>query len=251
MDNLEFDPLELTRYARHLALPGWGESGQQKIKRASVLVVGLGGLGSIASRYLAMAGVGRIGLMDQDLVSLSNLQRQSLYTMEDIDRPKAVIAKRRLGEINPTTQYEAYHTRLTSENAVELIKGVDVVIDGSDNFPTRVIINDICCELDKPYVYGAVSGFDGQMSVFQASQGPCLRCLFPTPVEHRTTTSKEHLAVLNTVPAMIGSLQATQALKLILGIGESLIGRLILFNALDLSWQTVEIPKRTHCQVCG
>ena len=251
MENLEFDPLELTRYARHLALPGWGEPAQKEIKNASVLVVGLGGLGSVASLYLAMAGVGRIGLVDQDLLSLSNLQRQPLYMMGDVDRPKAFLAKKRLGKINPTIQYQAYHTRLTSENAVDLIKEYDVILDGSDNFSTRVLLNETCCELNKPYVYGAVSGFDGQVSVFHASQGPCLRCLFPTTAEHRSSTSKEHLAVLNTVPAMIGAVQATQALKQILGVGGTLLGRLYLFNALDLSWQAVEIPKRKHCQVCG
>lgn len=251
MENMGLDPTELERYARHLALPDWGVAGQKKIKNAAVLIVGLGGLGSIASLYLAAAGVGRMGLVDEDWVSLSNLQRQILYTTQDIDLPKAALAEKRLREFNPKIQVQAYPLRLTKENAVELIEGYDVVIDGTDNFATRLILNEICCKLDKPYIFGAVNGFDGQVSVFHASRGPCLGCLFPKLDELGCETVGEHLAVLNTVPAIIGVLQATQALKLILGMGEGLIGHLLIFNALELSFNTFEIPKRTQCKICG
>ena len=243
--------MEVERYARHLSLPGWGDAGQEKVKKASVLVVGLGGLGCVASTYLAMAGVGRIGLVDADKVSLSNLQRQTLYRTKDIGFPKAVLAEKRLRQINPTVDFKAHQQRLTSENAVGLIKNHDLVLDGTDNLSTRLIINQVCCQLDKPYVFGAVSGFDGQASVFQASQGPCLRCLFPNPPGLGIEPTEEQRAVFNTMPSIIGAVQATQAIKLILGRGDRLWGRLLLINVLDLSFQMVEIPKRKHCQVCG
>lgn len=234
-----------------MSLPGWGAAGQKKIKKASVLIVGLGGLGSVASLYLAMAGVGRIGMVDEDQVSLSNLQRQILYSTKELGHSKAAVAEKQLRDNNPTIQLQAHSLRLTSENATELIKEYDMVVDGTDNFATRMILNEVCCNLDKPFLYGAVSGFDGQVSVFHASKGPCLNCLFPRPENPPDKSDQKYLAILNTVPAIVGALQATQALKLILGKGELLLGRLLIFNALELSVNTVEIPKMPGCEVCG
>jgi len=251
MENIELDATELKRYARHLALPEWGVAGQKKIEKAAVLIVGLGGLGSVASLYLAAAGVGRIGLVDEDLVSLSNLQRQILYATKDIDLPKTALAENRLQELNPNIQLQAYPSRLTKENAVKIIESYDMVIDGTDNFPARLIINETCSCLDKPYIFGAVNSFDGQLSVFHSSRGPCLSCLFPKPPGSNRQPIGEHFAVLNTVPAIIGALQATQAIKLILDMGEPLLGRLLIFNALELSFDIIEIPKRSQCQTCG
>lgn len=251
LKNYRFDTSTADRYARHLCLPGWGTAGQNKLQNASVLVIGLGGLGSVASIYLAMAGVGRIGLLDDDSVSLSNLQRQILYSVKNIHHPKAVVAGRRLGEINPNIHLDTYQTRLTRENALDLSQDYDLVLDGVDNYSTRSILNQVCVNVDKPYIYGAVSGFDGHVSVFWASQGPCLRCLFPNPNEIDLEPQKEHHAVLNTVPSIIGALQATEALKLILGIGELLIGQLLLYNALESSFQIVGVPKKQVCPVCG
>jgi adenylyltransferase/sulfurtransferase len=251
MENMDLDQVELDQYARQMALPGWGAAGQKKLKNASVLIVGLGGLGSVSSLYLAAAGVGRIGLVDEDLVSLSNLPRQILYTTKDIGSSKVALAEKRLLEHNPSIQIKSYPTRLTIENAVKIFETFDLVIDGTDNFPARSVINEICINLEKPYIYGAVNGFDGQVSVFDARHGPCLRCLFPDLPSSNRDRIEDHSAVLNTVPAMVGTLQATQAIKLIVGVGEPLLGRLVIFNALEPSFKVFEIHKKPCCQVCG
>lgn len=251
MGKIELDPIELKQYARHLSLPGWGMAGQNKLKKAGVLIVGVGGLGTVASLYLAAAGVGRIGLVDKDLVSLSNLQRQILFTTKDVGQSKIPLIEKRLQEHNPNIQLQAYPKWLTRENAAKLIEGYDIIIDGTDNFIARSIINENCIKFGKPYIFGAVSGFDGQLSVFNATHGPCLQCLFPERQGSKCETVLEHSSVLNTVPAVIGTLQATQALKLILGMGEPLVGQLLIFNALELSFNIYEIPKNAQCKTCG
>jgi len=251
MGKSELESSELKQYARHLSLPGWGKAGQKKLKNTAVLIVGVGGLGTIASLYLVAAGVGRIGLVDEDLVSLSNLQRQILFTINDIGQSKIPLAEKRLMEHNPHIHLQSYPRLLTKENAASLIEEYDIVIDGTDNFTARSIINECCVKFDKPYIHGAVNGFDGQLSVFHATRGPCFRCLFPEPSSSKSEPICEHFSVLNTVPAIIGTLQATQALKLILGVGEPLVGQLLIFNALDLSFNFYEIPKKEQCQTCG
>lgn len=251
MNTPNLSPDELERYTRHLSLPGWGEAGQLKIKAASVLVVGVGGLGSAITLQLAGAGVGKIGLVDDDHVSLSNLQRQVLYETTEMDQPKVEVARTRLTGRNPSIEVETYPLRLTIDHADEIFKPYDLVLDGTDNFAARLVINQACVTLDKPYVFAAANRFDGQLSVFHASRGPCLSCLFPDPYLPDEEPSAEQLAILNSVPAVIGALQAVEAYKLILGMGESLVGRLLLFNALEPSMQIVPVQKRPGCQVCS
>ncbi len=251
MEKLNFTSEELERYTRHLALPDWGEAGQVKLRNAAVLVVGVGGLGSAITLNLAGAGVGRIGLVEDDHVSLSNLQRQVLYKTDDVGQPKIDFAVKQLRERNPHVELEAYPLRLTEDNAVEIIQAYDLVLDGTDNFTTRLVINKICVSLDKPYVFGAVNCFDGQMSMFHTSRGPCLSCLFPNPFLLDKDLPVEKLAILNSVPAVVGSLQANEAYKHILNFGESLAGKLLLFNALQPSIKIIPIQKRAGCQVCS
>ena len=242
---------ERQRYARHLALPQFGEEGQEKLKRSSALVVGAGGLGSPVAIYLAAAGVGRIGLVDFDRVDFTNLHRQILYGMNDVDRPKLEAAADRLRDINSLVTIELHETPLTSDNALEIIPNYDVVIDGTDNFPTRYLVNDACVFLDKPNVYGSIFRFEGQASVFYAAKGPCYRCLYPEPPPPHLVPSCAEGGVLGVLPGVIGTIQATEAIKLLAGIGEPLIGRLTVFDALSMSFRQLRLKKNDDCVVCG
>jgi len=241
---------EILRYSRHLLIPEVGLEGQQKLKATSALIIGAGGLGSPAALYLAAAGVGRIGLVDYDVVDESNLQRQVIHGTEAIGKLKVENAKRRLLDINPLIQVDAYNEVFTSANAMRIAKEYDVLLDGTDNFPTRYLSNDVCVFLGKPNVYGSIYRFDGQASVFYAKEGPCYRCLFPEPPPGLVPSCAEG-GVLGVLPAVIGSLQATEALKLLLGIGDPLIGRLLLYNALDMSFDFIKLKKNPNCRVCG
>lgn len=250
-ENSPFDRQEYLRYSRHFALPEMGMEGQAKLKEASVLVVGAGGLGSPASFYLVAAGVGRLGLVDFDRVELSNLQRQILYGSSDVGKPKLDVAKRRLEDLNPNVKITLHREPLTSGNAMEIVRDYDVVIDGTDNFPTRYLVNDVCVFQGKPNVYGSIFRFDGQVSTFEASRGPCYRCLFPEPPPPGLVPSCAEGGVLGVLPGIVGSLQATEAMKWITGAGEVLTGRLLLFDALSMTFREVRLAKDPHCVVCG
>jgi molybdopterin/thiamine biosynthesis adenylyltransferase/rhodanese-related sulfurtransferase len=249
--NVELNHEEILRYSRHLLIPEVGLSGQKKIKSASVLVIGTGGLGSPVALYLAAAGVGRIGLVDYDQVDSSNLQRQVIHGTSQLGNLKVESARQRMLDINPDIQVDVYNEPFTSFNAMQIAKDYDILIDGTDNFPTRYLSNDVSVLLGKPNVYGSIYRFDGQVSVFDARQGPCYRCLFPEPPPPGLVPSCAEGGVLGVLPGTIGTLQATEALKLILGIGETLNGRLLLFNALDMSFEFVNLRKNPHCKICG
>jgi sulfur-carrier protein adenylyltransferase/sulfurtransferase len=242
---------EILRYSRHLLIPEVGLEGQRKLKNASILVIGTGGLGSPVALYLAAAGVGRIGLVDYDVVDFSNLQRQVIHGTSGIGVLKVESARQRMLDLNPDIQVDVYNEPFTSANAMRIAAPYDVIIDGTDNFPTRYLSNDVCVLLGKPNVYGSIYRFDGQVSVFDARRGPCYRCLFPEPPPPGLVPSCAEGGVLGVLPGTIGTLQATEALKLILGIGEPLIGRLLLFDALELSFDTVKLRKNPKCRVCG
>lgn len=242
---------EIHRYSRHLLIPEVGLEGQRKLKAASVLVVGTGGLGSPVALYLAAAGVGRIGLVDYDVVDFSNLQRQIIHGESRLGDLKVESARDRLLDMNPEIQIDVYNEFLNSDNAFEIAEPYQLIIDGTDNFPTRYLVNDLCVLTGKPNVYGSIYRFDGQASVFYAEEGPCYRCLFPEPPPPGLVPSCAEGGVLGVLPGTIGSIQATEALKLILGIGEPLIGRLLLYDALDLSFQSVKLQKNPNCKVCG
>ena len=242
---------EIHRYSRHLLIPDVGLQGQQKLKGSSVLIVGTGGLGSPVALYLAAAGIGRIGLVDYDVVDFSNLQRQIIHGQSRLGDLKVESARDRLLDLNPEIQVDIYNEFLTSDNAFEIAEPYDIIIDGTDNFPTRYLINDLCVLTGKPNVYGSIYRFDGQASVFNFGDGPCYRCLFPEPPPPGLVPSCAEGGVLGVLPGTIGSIQATETLKLILGIGEPLIGRLLLYDALDLSFQTVKLHKNPDCKVCG
>jgi len=246
-----FSTEELRRYSRHLLLPEVGVAGQRKLRRAKVLLIGAGGLGAPASLYLAAAGVGELGLVDFDAVDLSNLQRQVLYTTQDVGRPKLVAAKERIEALNPGTRVVTHEQRLSSENALEILKPYDIVVDGTDNFPTRYLVNDAAVLLHKPSVYGSVYRFEGQVSVFDARHGPCYRCLYPEPPPPDLVPSCAEAGVLGVLPGLIGLLQATETVKLILGQGEPLIGRLLLFDALGLTFRELKVRKNPHCVLCS
>jgi adenylyltransferase/sulfurtransferase len=232
------------RYSRQTILPEIGEAGQARLRAAKVLVVGAGGLGSPVATYLAAAGVGRIGLIDFDRVDITNLHRQILYGTSDVGRPKLEAARERIEDLNPDVDVVTHEARLTSENALEILRNYDVVIDGTDNFPTRYLVNDACVILGRPNVYGSVFRFDGQASVFATSEGPCYRCLYPEPPPAHLVPSCAEGGVLGVLPGVIGTIQATEAIKLITGAGEPLIGRMLLFDALQMSFRTVRIPRR-------
>lgn len=234
------------RYQRQVTLPELGETGQQRLLDGSVLIVGAGGLGSPAATYLAAAGVGRIGLVDFDRVDTTNLHRQILYATSDVGRPKLDAAAARLRDLNPEIRIETHEARLTSENALEILARYDVVLDGTDNFPTRYLVNDACLLLGKPNVYGSVFRFDGQVSVFATADGPCYRCLYPEPPPPHLAPSCAEGGVLGVLPGVIGTLQATEAIKLLAGIGETLAGRLLLFDALRMTFRTMRLSKRCH-----
>ncbi|PIV27001.1 MAG: molybdenum cofactor biosynthesis protein MoeB [Anaerolineae bacterium CG03_land_8_20_14_0_80_58_20] len=242
---------EILRYSRHLLIPEVGLGGQQKLKAASALIIGTGGLGSPVALYLAAAGVGRIGLVDYDVVDSSNLQRQVIHGTSAVGKLKVESAKSRLLDLNPLIQVDAYNEPFTSANAMQIAKDYDVLIDGTDNFPTRYLTNDVSVFLGKPNVYGSIYRFDGQASVFFAKEGPCYRCLFPEPPPPGLVPSCAEGGVLGVLPATIGSIQASEALKLLLGIGDPLIGKLLLYNALDMSFDFVKLKKNPKCRVCG
>jgi adenylyltransferase/sulfurtransferase len=242
---------EILRYSRHLILPDVAMEGQQKLKAAKVLCVGAGGLGAPLALYLAAAGVGTIGLVDFDVVDYTNLQRQVLYTTDDVGRPKLEVAKERLLAMNPHITVRTYETRLTRENALQILADYDVVVDGTDNFATRYLVNDACVLLGKPNVYGSIFRFEGQASVFYAKEGPCYRCLYPEPPPPGLVPSCAEGGVLGVLPGVIGSIQAMETIKLILGKGEPLIGRLLLFHALKMQFRELKLRKNPQCPVCG
>ncbi len=242
---------EILRYSRHLLLPEVTLEGQRRLKAARVLVVGAGGLGSPLALYLAAAGVGRIGLVEFDSLDLTNLQRQVLYATSDVGRPKLEAARERLAGLNPEIEIVPHRVRLSSENAMDLVRSYDVVADGTDNFPTRYLVNDACVLAGKPNVHASVFRFDGQVSVFDAARGPCYRCLFPEPPPPGLVPSCADGGVLGVLPGIVGSLQALEVLKLILGRGAPLIGRLLLFDALGMRFTEVAIRKDPACAVCG
>ncbi len=242
---------ELIRYSRHLSLPAVGPVGQQRLKAARVLLVGAGGLGSPTALYLAAAGVGTLGLVDFDVVDVTNLQRQILHGTRDVGRTKLDSARDRLHDVNPHVQLITHETRLTSANALDILRDYDIVVDGTDNFATRYLTNDACVLLGKPNVYGSIFRFDGQASVFAAADGPCYRCLYPTPPPPGMVPSCAEGGVLGVLPGLVGTIQATETIKLILGVGESLVGRLLLVDALGMTFHTVRIRKDPTCPACG
>ena len=249
---MELSKDEIRRYSRHLSLPEVGRDGQLKLKAASVLCIGAGGLGSPISMYLAAAGIGRLGIVDFDTVDASNLQRQLLHTDADVGRPKTESARETIKGINPHCDVVLHQARLTSENALDLIRPYDIVVDGTDNFPTRYLVNDACVLLKKPNVYGSIFRFEGQASVFAPHLGgPCYRCLYPEPPPPGTVPGCAEGGVLGVLPGVIGCIQATEILKLALGKGTSLIGRLLLFDALDLKFRELKLRRDPQCPLCG
>lgn len=244
-------PAEQRRYARHLTLPHVGPEGQRRLKQARVLIAGAGGLGSASALYLAAAGVGTLGLVDFDVVDASNLQRQVIHGESTLGLPKVESAARRLRDLNPHITVETYNDKLTSDNALAVLSRYDVIVDGTDNFPARYLLNDACMLSGKPLVYGAVYRFEGQVSVFGLPGGPCYRCLVPEPPPPGSVPSCAEAGVLGVLPGTIGTLQATEALKLALGAGEPLSGRLLLYDALAMTFDTIRLPKRAGCPACG
>jgi molybdopterin/thiamine biosynthesis adenylyltransferase/rhodanese-related sulfurtransferase len=242
---------ELRRYGRHLVLNEVGTEGQKKLKAAKVLLVGAGGLGSPAALYLAAAGVGTLGLVDFDAVDITNLQRQIIHGTSDVGRPKLDSASDRIRDINPHVQVERYDMALTSDNALEIARDYDVIVDGTDNFPTRYLVNDTCVILGKPNAFGSVLKFEGQASVFATSEGPCYRCLFREPPPPGLVPSCAEAGVLGVLPGLIGTIQATETVKLILGAGEPLIGRLLLVDALTMQFRTIQLRRDPECPACG
>jgi sulfur-carrier protein adenylyltransferase/sulfurtransferase len=242
---------EILRYSRHLLIPEVGLDGQRKLKGSSALIIGTGGLGSPVSLYLAAAGVGRIGLVDFDVVDSSNLQRQIIHGTGTLGKLKVESARDRLVDLNPDVQVDIYNEPFTSENAMRIAQDYNILVDGTDNFPTRYLTNDVAVFLGKPNVYASIYRFDGQVSVFYAQEGPCYRCLFPEPPPPGLVPSCAEGGVLGVLPGTVGTIQATEALKMLLGIGEPLIGRLLLYNALDMSFDFVKLKKNPKCRVCG
>src|SRR6266542_106995 len=242
---------EIFRYSRHLIIPDVAMDGQKRLKNARVLLIGAGGLGSPNAMYLAAAGVGHIGLVDFDEVDASNLQRQIIHGTSDIGRPKLESASDKIREINPYVEVTLHETRLTSENARQIIRAYDLIVDGSDNFPTRYLVNDACVLEGKPYVWGSIYRFDGQASVFWAEHGPCYRCLYPEPPPPGMVPSCAEGGVLGVLCASIGSVQVTEAIKLITGIGEPLVGSLMVYDALEMDYRKITVRKDPNCAVCG
>ena len=242
---------ELVRYSRHLLLSEVGVEGQKRLRASKVLIVGTGGLGSPTALYLAAAGVGEIGLVDFDRVDLSNLQRQVLYATPDVGRPKIEVAAERLTQMNPHVKVVEHPQPLRAENAIEIIRPYDVVVDGTDNFPTRYLVNDACTLLGKPNVYGSIYRFEGQASVFDARHGPCYRCLYPEPPPPGLVPSCAEAGVLGVLPGLVGLIQATETVKLLLGAGEPLVGRLLLYDALAMSFRELKLRKNPECVLCG
>jgi molybdopterin/thiamine biosynthesis adenylyltransferase/rhodanese-related sulfurtransferase len=249
---MELNNDEIRRYSRHLILPEVGLSGQKKICSTSVLCIGAGGLGSPIAMYLAAAGIGKLGILDFDSVDYSNLQRQIVHTTPDVGRPKTQSAKETINAINPNVEVVLHNARITSENALDLIRPYDIVVDGTDNFPTRYLTNDACVLLKKANVYGSIFRFEGQASVFAPHLGgPCYRCLYPEPPPPGMVPSCAEGGVLGVLPGIVGTIQATEILKLALGKGSSLIGRLLLFNALDMKFRELKLRRDPQCPICG
>lgn len=249
---MELNNDEIRRYSRHLILPEVGLGGQKKICSASVLCIGAGGLGSPIAMYLAAAGIGKLGILDFDSVDFSNLQRQIVHGTEDVGRPKTQSAKETINRINPNVEVVIYNTRISSENALDIIRPYDIVVDGTDNFPTRYLTNDACVLLKKPNVYGSIFRFEGQASVFAPHLGgPCYRCLYPEPPPRGMVPSCAEGGVLGVLPGIIGCIQATEILKLALGKGTSLVGRLLLFDALDMKFRELKLRRDPQCPLCG
>ncbi|HEV2422356.1 MAG TPA: molybdopterin-synthase adenylyltransferase MoeB [Candidatus Acidoferrales bacterium] len=242
---------EILRYSRHLIMPEVGMEGQLKLKKAKVLLVGSGGLGAPLGLYLAAAGVGRLGIVDFDAVDFTNLQRQVTFVTSDVGRKKLDAARERLKNLNPEIQIDTYETRLTSDNALQILRDYDIVADGTDNFPTRYLVNDACVLLGKPNVYGSIFRFEGQASIFGFPGGPCYRCLYPEPPPPGLVPSCAEGGVLGVLPGIIGCIQAMETLKLILGSGDSLVGRLLLFDAMRMRFRELKLRKNPECPVCG
>ena len=249
--DVQLNPDEIKRYSRHLIMPEVGIDGQKKLKAGSVLCIGAGGLGSPAAMYLAAAGVGRIGMVDFDVVDFSNLQRQLLHGTSSVGRSKLDSAKDRLRDLNPHVEIDTYETTLSSDNALDLFKPYDVILDGTDNFPTRYLVNDACVLTGTPNAYGSIFRFEGQASVFAAKDGPCYRCLYPEPPPPGLVPSCAEGGVLGVLPGIIGVIQATEAIKLILGVGEPLIGRFLIYDALKMRFRELKLRKDPDCPVCG
>ena len=242
---------EVLRYSRHLIMPEVGMDGQLKLRRARVLLIGTGGLGAPLGLYLAAAGVGHLGLVDFDVVDFTNLQRQVTFSTSDVGKPKIAAAKARLSGINPSIEIETFETRLTSANALELFRDFDIIVDGTDNFPTRYLVNDACVLLGKPNVYGSIFRFEGQATVFGYPGGPCYRCLYPEPPPPGLVPSCAEGGVLGVLPGIVGAIQAMETIKLILGSGEPLVGRLLLFDALGMRFRELRLRKNPACPLCG
>ena len=242
---------EILRYSRHLIMPEVGMEGQLKLKKAKVLLIGTGGLGAPLGLYLAAAGVGRLGLVDFDVVDFTNLQRQVTFGSSDVGKHKTEAARARLANLNPDIQIETFETKLTSENALELFRDFDVIVDGTDNFPTRYLVNDACILLNKPNVYGSIFRFEGQATVFGMPDGPCYRCLYPEPPPPGLVPSCAEGGVLGVLPGIVGSIQAMETIKLILGRGDNLVGRLLLFDALGMKFRELKLRKNPNCPMCG
>lgn len=249
--DVELSRDEIERYSRHLILPEFGMEGQKKLKQSSVLLIGAGGLGAPLAMYLAAAGVGRIGLVDFDVVDVSNLQRQVIHGTSDVGRPKLESARDRIKEINPHVEVELHAIRLTSENALELFEQYDVIADGTDNFATRYLVNDACVLTGKPNVYASIFRFEGQVSVFGMPDGPCYRCVYEEPPPPGLVPSCAEGGVLGVLPGMVGTLQANEVIKVLAGIGTPLVGRLLLIDALDMQFRTLKLRKNPDCPVCG
>ena len=251
LEEVKLSKEEIQRYSRHLIMPEVGLEGQLKLKRARVLTIGTGGLGAPLGLYLAAAGVGHLGLVDFDVVDSSNLQRQVTFTTGDVGKSKSEAAKARLSALNPMIDIVSYETRLTSDNALDLFRDYDIIVDGTDNFPTRFLVNDACILLGKPNVYGSIFRFEGQATVFGYPGGPCYRCLYPEPPPPGLVPSCAEGGVLGVLPGIVGSIQAMETIKLILGAGDPLVGRLLLFDALAMRFRELKLKRNPECPVCG
>ena len=251
VQDFQFTPEQLIRYSRHFLLPEVGEEGQAKLLQAKVLMVGAGGLGSPSAYYLAAAGVGTIGIIDNDVVDISNLQRQILHANDRVGVPKVESAKKTLEGLNPDVKVVPYQAKLTSENIMEIIKDYDLVVDGCDNFPTRYLVNDACVLTGKPNVHGSIFQFEGQATVFYPGKGPCYRCLYPEPPPAEMAPSCAEAGVLGVLPGLIGVIEALEAVKLILGKGDTLVGRLLHFNTLTMEINTLKLRRDPNCPMCG
>ena len=248
---IDFTDEQIERYSRNILLKDIGGEGQSRLLESSVLIIGAGGLGSPAAFYLAAAGVGHIGIIDHDVVDISNLQRQILFNENSIGKSKVKEAERTINEVNPDVKVTTYQERLSSDNIMNIIDGYDVILDGTDNFPTRYLLNDATVFRNKPVVHGSIYRFDGQVTVFYPKKGPCYRCLYPEPPPPGLVPSCQEGGVLGVLPGIIGTIQTTEVMKLILGIGEPLIGKLLCFDALDMQFRTMRLRKNPRCPVCG